>query len=388
MGWSVRRQTGLTFHSPGRSFKGYTLVTPLAGDATLLLDMDGRVVQRWHQPGFRVFQAELLSSGNLLALCTDTSLPPPPDTPFDQPPPPFERHIRRLGGNASHLRELNWEGTPVWEYRNETLHHDFVRLPNGHTLVATWVEIPQDLADQVVGGVRRPGEIFPPMLSDDILEVDASGQAVERIQLWRLLDPVGDPMCPLEQRWEWTHLNSLALTADGHLVFSCRTNSRIGIVERPSGKLRWKFGAPETSHQHHATALPNGNIQVFDNGMHRVGLSFSRVVEMDPATNKVVWEYTGEPPEQFFSGHISGAERLPNGNVLVCEGTSGRVFEVTPRQEVVWEWISPFQTLNRGRYGPWLFRARRYAPEYLGLVGPLDPARFAELNRLYGLPFT
>jgi hypothetical protein len=31
-----------------------------------------------------------------------------------------------------------------------------------------------------------------------------------------------------------------------------------------------------------------------------------------------------EPPEHFFSGHISGAERQPNGNVLVCEGASGR----------------------------------------------------------------
>ncbi|HET6319410.1 MAG TPA: arylsulfotransferase family protein, partial [Chloroflexota bacterium] len=172
----------------------------------------------------------------------------------------------------------------------------------------------------------------------------------------------------------------------GHLVFSCRTNSRIGIVERPSGKLRWKFGAPETSHQHHATALPNGNIQVFDNGVHRVGLSFSRVVEMDPATNKVVWEYTGEPREQFFSGHISGAQRLPNNNVLICEGTSGRVFEVTPRGETVWEWINPFLTLNRGSQGPWIFRALRYGPEYAGLAGrSLDPARLADFNRLHGL---
>ncbi|HYW86724.1 MAG TPA: hypothetical protein VFB50_03090, partial [Chloroflexota bacterium] len=135
MGWSAQRKTGLTVHTSARSFKGLTLLTPLGGEATLLLDMDGRVVHRWRQPGYRVFHAELLPSGNLLALVTDTALLPAPETPFDQPPPVFDRHVRRLGGNASHLRELDWDSRLVWEYHNERLHHDFVRLDNGNTLV-------------------------------------------------------------------------------------------------------------------------------------------------------------------------------------------------------------------------------------------------------------
>jgi hypothetical protein len=378
----------LTVHTPARSFKGYTLVTPLGGETTLLLDMAGRIVQRWRQPGFRVFHAYLLSTGNLLALCTDIALGPPPDTPYDQPPPPPERHVRRLGGNASHIRELDWDGRLVWEYRNEKLHHDFLRLDNGNTLVAEWAELPADLAERVVGGVRRAGEQFPPMLSDDVVEIDRDGGEVGRIRLWQLLDPVDDPICSLETRWEWTHVNSLALTSDGAVVFSSRTNSRVGIVERPSGTLRWKShpGVPDLAHQHHASVLPNGNIQVFDNGMHRVGLPYSRVVEIDTASNQVVWEYTGEPREQFFSGHISGAQRLPNSNVLICEGTSGRVFEVTTRGETVWEWINPFLTVNRGAPGPWIFRALRYDADYSGLAGQsLDPALFADFNRLHGL---
>jgi hypothetical protein len=386
VGWSAQRRTGLTVHSSARSFKGLTLLTPLGGEATLLLDMDGRVVHRWRQPGYRVFHAELLPSGNLLALVTDTALLPAPETPFDQPPPVFDRHVRRLGGNASHLRELDWDSRLVWEYRNERLHHDFVRLDNGNTLVAEWAELPAELAERVVGGVRRPGEVFPPMLGDDILEIDIHGVEVQRIRLWQLLDPVDDPICPLETRWEWTHVNSLALTADGGLVFSSRTNSRIGIIDRPDGTLRWKFGWPELAHQHHATVLANGTVQVFDNGMHRLGLPYSRVVEIDPGYNRVVWEYTGEPREQFFSGHISGAQRLPNRNVLICEGTSGRVFEVTPRGETVWEWINPFLTMNRGNQGPWIFRALRYGADFPGLIGhSLDPAQLADFNRLHGL---
>ena len=65
-------------------------------------------------------------------------------------------------------------------------------------------------------------------------------------------------------------------------------------------------------------------------------------MEIDPSTDAVVWQYTATPEMSFLSAHISSAERQPNGNVLVCEGAAGRVFEVTPRGEVVWEWTSPF----------------------------------------------
>jgi hypothetical protein len=386
VGWSQFRKTGLTFHAPAHSFKGYTLVTPIAADFSVLLDMDGRVVHRWSLPGFRLFQARLLPHGTLLALCADATLPPPPQATFEQPPPPFDQHIRRLGGAATHLRELDWDGSLTWQYLNSTIHHDFAREPNGHTLVAEWVEIPEDLAAKVRGGARRPREKFPRMLSDDIVEIDSSGKELRRIHLYELFDPVRDAICPLEQRWEWTHLNSLAVMPNGDILVSCRSNSRVAVVDRSSGQFRWKYGAPNVYHQHHATPLERGNIQIFDNGMHRVGMPYSRVVEVDPNTSSVVWEYGGDPPEQFFSGHISGAERLPNGNVLICEGASGRVFEITQRGETVWEWVTPFTTTAQGRTRAWIFRVHRYAPDFPGLQGrSLDPGRYADLNRLYGL---
>jgi hypothetical protein len=386
VGWSQFRKVGLTFHSPAQSFKGYTLVTPIGADFSVLLDMDGRMVHRWSMPGFRVFQARLLPRGTLLALCSDASLPRPPQTPFDQVPPPFDQHIRRLGGSATHLRELDWEGKLTWQYLNSAIHHDFAREPSGHTLVAEWVEIPDELASKVRGGARRPREKFPRMLSDDIVEIDSSGTEQRRIHLYELFDPVRDAICPLEQRWEWTHLNSLAVLGNGDIPVSCRTNSRVAIVDRSTARIRWKYGAPNVFHQHHATPLERGTVQIFDNGMHRVGMPYSRVVEVDPASSSIVWEYAGEPPEQFFSGHISGAERMPNGNVLICEGAAGRVFEITHRGETVWEWVTPFVTTVQGRTRAWIFRVHRYAAEFPGLQGrSLDPAAYADLNRLYGL---
>lgn len=387
MGWSAHRATGLTYHQPARSFKGYTLLTPTGGDSTYLLDMEGRIVHRWRSPKTRPFYGRLLANGNLLLLGTDALLPPPPQAPITEPQPPFSQHIRRLGGGGTHLHELDWDGAIVWEYANEALHHDFIRLPNGNTLIPLWVELPDELARRVRGGVRRPREKFPKLISDDIVEVDPAGVEVARTHLWRALDPLRDPIGPNVQRWEWTHLNGIDLTAEGNIVFSCRTNSRVGIVERATNKLLWRYGQPETFYQHNPTVLPNGNIQIFDNGMDRIaGLPRSRVIEVDPKNSAIVWEYTGEPPEQFFSAHVSGAERLPGGNVLICEGAAGRIFEVTSRGETVWEWINPFANRVQGRLTTLIYRAHRYAPDHPALAGrTLDPAAHAGLNRLHGL---
>lgn len=116
-------------------------------------------------------------------------------------------------------------------------------------------------------------------------------------------------------------------------------------------------------------------------------MSTSRVIEVNPETDEVVWTYEGNPPAQFFSGHISGAQRLGNGNVLICEGTSGRVLEVTGTGEPVWEWWNPVYNDRAGVSIGWLFRAYRYSADYEGLAGrDLDPSSMAALNRLHGLP--
>jgi hypothetical protein len=66
----------------------------------------------------------------------------------------------------------------------------------------------------------------------------------------------------------------------------------------------------------------------------------------------------------FFSSYISGVQRLPNGNTLICEGLTGRIFEVTPGREIVWEYISPhFHPMQVFGVSNAVFRAFRYGPE-------------------------
>jgi len=105
--------------------------------------------------------------------------------------------------------------------------------------------------------------------------------------------------------------------------------------------------------------LANGNILIFDNGPLR---GYSRVIELNPLTERIEWEYTGKPDREFLSRAISSAQRLPNGNTLVCDGNNCRLFEVTPDKEIVWEFVNPYKSPNGRRA---IYRCLRYSPEYV-----------------------
>jgi hypothetical protein len=108
-------------------------------------------------------------------------------------------------------------------------------------------------------------------------------------------------------------------------------------------------------------------VLIFDNGTHRRDhpAPYSRVIEVDPRTSAIVWEYHDQSLFDFFSPYISGAQRLANGNTLICEGCDGRIFEVTSDGQVVWEYVNPHFFVEPGRPGlnNWVFRAFRYTPD-------------------------
>ena len=97
---------------------------------------------------------------------------------------------------------------------------------------------------------------------------------------------------------------------------------------------------------------------IFNNGLKRNdGSSYSSVDEIVPPVDEngfysltsgsafgpesILWTYYAENKSDFYSEAISGAQRLPNGNTLICDGTHGRLFEVTTEGEVVWDYINP-----------------------------------------------
>ena len=373
MGWSIHHPVGLIHYTPAACQRGYTLFsTTRGGKDAYLIDMHGSVVHRWHSEE-GIHYAYLLDNGNLLCRTH---------------PPTDAGGIESVGGSSASIIELDWDSNLVWSYRDLTLHHDYQRLSNGNTLVLLWEPLPDGLEARVQGGFDV--EFAPGMLGDLVREVTPDGATVWEWRSWEHLDVSEDIICPLEARREWTHQNSLNVTADGDLLVSYRLTSTVGIVDRATGAFKWKWGPGEIYHQHHPTWQESGRVLLFDNGGHRRGVSYSRIVEVDPETNEIAWQYQGAPPISFYSYNISSAERQPNGNTLICEGAPGRLFEVTPLGEIVWEYINPFPEYSGAAGGAGgmelsnaTFRCHRYTPDHPAFANrDLDPARHSGLNRL------
>ena len=124
------------------------------------------------------------------------------------------------------------------------------------------------------------------------------------------------------------------------------------------------------------------------------GMGMSRDT-ISQLSNQIVWSYVPPIPNAFYGQYISGTQRLPNGNTLVCSGPHGHIFEVTSAGEVVWEYISPVGDRTQGNYGIYetmtadtgtffsaFFKCARYTPEYAGLEGK-DLTPRGKITELY-----
>jgi len=350
-----RRGVGLIAHDPERAFQGYTLFTPqFRGGPPLLIDMEGKVVHEWRTP-LPTGYAYLLANGNLLALCRP------------QGSAKALRVWHRVWElvRAGAVMEIDWGGNVLWEVRHPDHHHDARLMRNGNVLMLCVEEVPADVAAQVQGGL--PGtEHEGVMCSDKVVEMTKEGEVVWEWHAWQHLDPKTDRITPQDWREEWTHANTVTELPDGDILVSFRNISTVVIIERSTGNIRWRLGPEVLAQQHYPNLLPNGNMLIFDNGTHRPNhpATFSRVLEIDPATKGIVWSYLDRPVFNFFSPYESSAQRLPNGNTFICEGVFGRLFEVTSEGEVVWEYVNPhFGETGLLGENNWVFRAFRYSPE-------------------------
>jgi len=354
----------VTIYDPSKAYNGYTLFAPHDSDAgdVWLVDMKGRFVHRWETSYHPGEYGKLLPNGNLLYAGKLMTGP-----------------LTSLGGFGGVLLETDWDGKIVWKYEDPYQHHDFCRLSNGNTMVLRWVKVPDDITAKVKGGIpgtEREGVIW----TDSFQEVTPDGKVVWEWLAYEHLDPEVDVICPLCARGEWTHGNSCFVMPNGDIMITFRMIDTINVVDKSTGDIKWRWGVGELAHPHDPTLLDNGNILVFDNGSHRrlAHQNYSRAVEVNPSTGKIEWEYRDEPAANFYSSFISGCQRLPNGNTLICEGQTGRIFEVTTDGEIVWEFVNPFYHPNPvfGRNNH-VFRAYRYGPDYKGLKGKtLDPDKF------------
>jgi hypothetical protein len=348
------RRLGLTAHDASKAYQGYTLYAPMYGPGDVyLLDMDGSEVHHWKLPYPPGDYGYLLPNGNLFYLGQT------PDAPADM----FMAWNNFAGGI---MLEADWDGNIVWEHRDPAHHHDARRTDAGGAMYLAIEPVPPEIAARVKGGLPN-SEHQGRMWADKVVEVDRDGNLVWEWHAYEHLVPEVDKITPTDLRDEWSHSNTIVPLPNGDAIISMRNLSTVARIDRKTGKFVWKLGPPLLAQQHDPHLLDNGNVLVFNNGTHRfnVPIIFSDVSEIEPETGKVVWQYR-DPSSMmnFFSSYISGVQRLPNGNTLICEGLTGRMFEVTPERETVWEYTNPyfFDARVFGNTNA-VFRARRYPKE-------------------------
>ena len=387
MSFARRSLHSVTFCKPDKTYNGFTLFTPCTGEPsnTWLVDMQGRLVHRWKLPGVVRQEGVLLPTGNLLTAVAITKVP---------------KNLPWWGG--AEVLEIDWDGNIIWRYTDLYMNpHDRVRLKNGNTLIAKYVPVPKKIANKVKGGIpynyeESASHLIPRVEQRDIMwgdklqEITPDGKVVWEWVAHEHLDPELDNLHPNAVHFLWAAGNSLVELPDGNIMISCQYISQIYIIDKATGDIKWRWGRGIVSFQHNPSMLDNGNILLFDNGRWRSWTpQSSRVIEVNPSTRQIEWEYKTENPNDFFSALMGSCERLPNGNTLICEALRGRIFEVTASCELVWEYISPFYDWHRdplvhGRNN-YIFRAHRYGPDYEGLKGKkLNPETLQLWNQLYG----
>ncbi|XMO85199.1 aryl-sulfate sulfotransferase [Algibacter sp. AS12] len=215
---------------------------------------------------------------------------------------------------------------------------------------------------------------------------------------------------------DWLHANSIQYNEElDEIVISFQGTSEIMIIDHSTttaqstshtggkkgkgGDILYRWGNPMAYKlgnendrtlygQHYPHWIPNeyndgGKILIFNNGLDRPTGDFSSVNIINPVKNsqgqyiitsnkpfgpiKPEWEYNDIG--NFFSEIISGAQRLPNGNTLICEGQMGRFFEINDKNQKIWEYINPDSgtgILSQGEQplDNAVFRAFKYSKDY------------------------
>ncbi|MGE3246065.1 MAG: aryl-sulfate sulfotransferase [Beijerinckiaceae bacterium] len=340
------RHFGLQVYDRDKATPGFTLYSPLWRPNAYLLDMEGRVVHEWKLAGNPGGYARLLPNGNLIAATTTEG------------GPPFKG-----GAKGGLIQEMDWDGNIVWQYRDDWQHHDFRKLDNGNLLYAAWEPMPEGTAARVKGGI--PGSEGPDGMFGDLLrEVTPDGETVWEWHIHSDMEIEKYPNNPLCTRRVFAWMNTCSEISNGDILISLRQINLVAAIDRKTKKFNWEMRNDDWGLQHDIRELPNGNMMLFANGMHAPAMHAHSFVSEFKRDGEIVWEYRDNPPNFFYSHHISGAERLASGNTLICEGSFGRIFEVTPDKEIVWEFVNPhFDDMFGGLNTNWVFRAFRYSED-------------------------
>lgn len=359
-----------TFLNADLTDDNYILVNDAANNFVYLMDKNARVLHQWNLNGGDLGNdCFLLDNGKLLAMVES-----------DDPKILF-------GGQGGKVQLLDYDGTEEWSFVHSTedyiIHHDAELLPNGNILTMTWEK--HSAEEALAAGYEMNVDLFP----DGLIEINPTTNEI--VWEWKVWDHLIQDFDQTKNNYgnisdnpqridinynqredgDITHGNGIAYDQEKDVVFfSANFYSEIWVIDHSTstqeaatssggnydkgGDLLYRFGNPSAyqnqngdrlfTNNHYPNLLKDddeGKILVFSNGgdlgqstVYELELpnTFNLQVDVNNEPN-VTWSFTD--PE-LYSPKVSGAEQLPNGNILITEGDYG-IWEVTREKEVVWK---------------------------------------------------
>ena len=375
-----------------QSYPGYTLYTANS-TRTNLLNLSNLVVKFWTHTRSGGYSVYLLRNGDLMrpALSTNSTL--------------------NGGGAAGIVQKYSWSGTLLWEYAYSSntyrTHHDICPMPNGNVLLIAW-EV-KTAAQAVAAGLNHSAVIWP----DHIIEVQPSGtNGGTIVWKWHFWDHLIQDFDATKANYgvvanhpelldinvgsagsgDWMHINGISYNeALDQIVISSHELDEVYVIDHSTttaeaaghtggrygkgGDILYRWGRPSNYRApgsqvfnvvHSSAWIPDsvpggGHIMAFNN---REGTNASHVVEIVPPTDSAgfysytpgtaygpaapLWTYSASG---FYSNHLGGCQRLPNGNTIISESTSGNLFEINAAGSTVWNYSQAGEIARVLRYG-------------------------------------
>lgn len=363
--WSESLRGGARAVGAGAA-PGLTLL--VIGQGAHLVELDGRVRHSWHRdydtlpagPGRREslpqrvlwFRARALPGGDLLAL-------------YD---------TKRTSPQGLALARLDRDSNPRWVHYGP-VHHDFDVASDGRIYV-----LAQSVRERPPAGLE---ELVGPVLDEHVRILSPDGTLLREMSLLDalaasaykpLVNRVGGPLRDRKpyRTGDYLHSNNveileapaasrLGLAGEDLLLVSMRNLGVVAVLDAKREAIVWARRG-EWFMQHDPDLLESGNLLIYDNQGDWDREGRTRVIEVDPASGAILWQYPGRTGRRLQNRVRGDQQRLGNGNTLISDQDGHRVIEVDPAGRLVWEFAGAL-ALPEGRKLPcMIYYAERYAP--------------------------
>lgn len=434
-------QTVGWFYSYAGAADGYVLFTPNESDSTYLLDKCGKRIHEWgstYNPGLSVY---LLKDGTLLR-CGDANnnqfmgggrggiL-----EEFDWNSNKLWSYVISDANQCQHHDAIHLPNGNIlaiaWEYHTKADAQD-----NGRVSLGTKMWSDKIVEIQPIGA--DSGTVVWQWRAWDHLVQDVDSTKINYGVVHDHPELIDINLGTLNTfNADWLHLNGLDYdSVHDQIMVSCHNLSEIYIIDHSTtmdeaashtggnsghgGDLMYRWGNPQNYdrgttndrklyQQHNSQWIPagypgGGKVLLFNNGVERPGTDYSTVetfilpemvgnnypLEPDSAYKPHAqdWIYTASPPPSLFSMVEGGAQRLMNGNTLICNANSGEFLEVDESGNTLWKYVNPVDLNGNTPQGDQpnqndCFRVTYLPSDYPGLAGQdLTPGTPIELNPL------